>query len=83
MNVHAKNNLKKILLDQINTNSNTLVLNDMLLGQDGANLVAEFIPQFHHNLEHLEIKGSNIDSEGFEVICVALLNCPHIKSIIL
>ena len=52
-----------------------------ILGYDGAETVAELIPQYHPGLCHLEIKGNNIDSDGFEVIFAALANCPNLKSI--
>jgi hypothetical protein len=30
---------------------------------------------------HLEIKGNNIDSEGFEMLFMALMNCSNLVTI--
>ena len=56
-------------------------MNDLILGFEGAQTVAELIPQYHPGLCHIELKGNNIDSEGFEVLFAALANSPNLKSI--
>jgi hypothetical protein len=79
MNVHKRQSVQKVVIDQ--AGRDRLILNDLILGFEGAQTVAELIPQYHPGLSHLEIKGNNIDSEGFEVLFAALSNCPNLKSI--
>lgn len=57
------------------------MLNDLIIGRDGAEALAQLIPQYHPNLLHLEIKGNNIDSEGFEMVFMALMHCPGLLTI--
>ena len=79
MNIQKRQSVQKLVIDQ--AGRERLILNDLILGYDGAETVAELIPQYHPGLCHLEIKGNNIDSDGFEVIFAALANCPNLKSI--
>jgi hypothetical protein len=62
MNVYKKQNIQKLIIDQAGTER--LILNDLILGRDGAEVLAQLVPQYHANLLHLEIKGNNIDSDG-------------------
>jgi hypothetical protein len=60
MNIYKKQNIQKLIVDQAGTER--LILNDLILGRDGAETISQLIPQYHNNLLHLEIKGNNIDS---------------------
>lgn len=79
MNIQKRQSIQKLVIDQ--AGRDRLILNDLILGFDGAQTVAELIPQYHPGLCHLEVKGNNIDADGFEVLFAALVNCPNLKSI--
>ena len=79
MNVYKRQSIQKVIVDQ--AGSERLVLNDLILGREGAETLAQLIPEYHSNLMHLEIKGNNIDSEGLEMVFMALMNCPNLATI--
>ena len=51
MNIHKRQSIQKLVVEQVN--SERLILNDLILGSEGAELVAQLIPQYHPNLIHL------------------------------
>ena len=63
MNIYKRQNIQKLIVDQ--AGKERLILNDLIIGRDGAEVLSQLIPQYHPNLLHLEIKGNNIDSDGF------------------
>jgi hypothetical protein len=63
MALFKRQSIQKLIVDQ--AGSERLILNDLIIGKDGAEALSQLIPQYHINLIHLEIKGNNIDSEGF------------------
>jgi Ran GTPase-activating protein (RanGAP) involved in mRNA processing and transport len=79
MALFKRQSIQKLIIDQ--AGSERLVLNDLIIGREGAEALAQLIPQYHGNLLHLEIKGNNIDSEGFEAVCMALMHCPGLVSL--
>jgi Ran GTPase-activating protein (RanGAP) involved in mRNA processing and transport len=79
MALFKRQSIQKLIVDQ--AGSERLVLNDLIIGREGAEALAQLIPQYHPNLLHLEIKGNNIDSEGFEMVCMALMHCPGLLSL--
>lgn len=60
MNAHKKQTIEKLIADQ--SGSQLLDLNDIVLGYDGARVVAALVPQYHKNVRHIKINGNNIDS---------------------
>lgn len=80
MNIYKRQSIQKLIVDQ--AGSERLILNDLILGRDGAEALSQLIPQYHTGLLHLEIKGNNIDSEGFELIFSSLMHCPNLVSIL-
>lgn len=79
MNVYKKQSIQKLIVDQ--AGSERLILNDLILGRDGAEILAQLLPEYHTTLMHLEIKGNNIDGDGLEMVFMALMNCPKLVSI--
>lgn len=79
MNPHKRQTVEKMIVDQ--SGSETLDLNDIVLGYQGARIVGALLPQYHKNIRHIRINGNNIDSEGFEFIFTGLMHCPYLKSI--
>ena len=79
MALYKRQNIQKLIVDQ--SGSERLILNDLIIGKDGAYMLSQLLPHYHVNLLHLEIKGNNIDSEGFEMIFMALMHCPGLISI--
>ncbi len=79
MALFKRQSIQKLIVEQ--AGSERLVLNDLIIGRDGAEALAQLIPQYHPNLLHLEIKGNNIDSEGFEMVFMALMHCPGLLTI--
>lgn len=79
MNVYKKQSIQKLIVDQ--AGSERLILNDLILGRDGAEILAQLVPEYHTSLMHLEIKGNNIDGDGLEMVFMALMNCPKLVSI--
>ena len=63
MNAHKKQTTEKLVIEQ--SGSETLDLNDIVLGYEGARIVGALIPQYHKNIRHINLNGNNIDSEGF------------------
>jgi hypothetical protein len=57
----------------------TLQLNEQLLGDEGAFLLAELLPSLHPDLRVLEIVGNNITALGFQKLCGALIDCKRLK----
>ena len=51
MNVYKRQNIQKLIIDQ--AGSERLILNDLILGRDGAEILAQLIPEYHSNLMHL------------------------------
>lgn len=74
-----RQNIQKLIVEQ--AGNERLILNDLIIGRDGAEALAQLIPQYHPNLLRLEIKGNNIDADGFEMIFMALMHCPGLVSI--
>lgn len=60
MNPHKKQVLERQIVDQ--SGSQTLDLNDFVLGYDGARIVSSLLPEYHKNLRHIRLNGNNIDS---------------------
>lgn len=60
---YKRQNIQKLIIDQ--AGKDRLILNDLIIGRDGAEALSQLIPQYHANILHLEIKGNNIDSDGF------------------
>lgn len=60
MALFKRQSIQKIIVDQ--AGSERLILNDLIIGRDGAEALSQLIPQYHKNLLHIEIKGNNIDS---------------------
>lgn len=79
MNPYKRQSIQKLIIDQ--AGNDRLILNDLILGRDGAEALATLIPEYHTNLLHLEIKGNNIDAEGMEMVFMALTNCPNLVSL--
>lgn len=79
MNPYKRQSIQKLIIDQ--AGNDRLILNDLILGRDGAETLATLIPEYHTNLLHLELKGNNIDGEGMEMVLMALMNCPNLVSI--
>jgi hypothetical protein len=79
MNVYKKQSIQKLIVDQ--AGGERLILNDLILGRDGAEILAQLVPEYHTSLLHLEIKGNNIDGDGLEMVFMALMNCPKLVSI--
>ena len=51
MNVYKRQNIQKLIIDQAGTDR--LILNDLILGREGASTLAQLIPEYHTNLMHL------------------------------
>jgi hypothetical protein len=51
MNIHKRQGIQKLVVDQ--SGNDRLILNDLILGYDGAEVVAQLIPQYHNNIEHI------------------------------
>lgn len=79
MNQFKLQTLQKLIIDQ--SGQERLILNDLILGYEGARVVASMIPEYHAGIHHLEIKGNNLDGDAFEIIVSALLHCHYLKSI--
>lgn len=63
MNAHKRLTIENLIMNE--SGSETLDLNDIVLGYEGARIVAAMIPQYHQGLRHLRVNGNNIDGEGF------------------
>ena len=79
MTLYKRQSIQKLIVEQ--GGSDRLILNDLIIGRDGAEALAQLIPQYHTNLLHLETKGNNIDSDGFEMIFMALMHCPGLVTV--
>lgn len=51
MNPYKRQSIQKLIIDQ--TGNDRLILNDLILGRDGAETLAALIPEYHPNLLHL------------------------------
>ena len=51
MNLGKRQNIQKLIIDQAGTDR--LILNDLIFGRDGAEILAQLIPEYHLNLLHL------------------------------
>ena len=60
MQSHKLQSLKKLILDQ--SGGERLILNDLIFGFEGAQLLASMIPEYHTGIQHIEIKGNNLNS---------------------
>ena len=63
MNAHKRQSIENLIVNE--SGSETLDLNDIVLGYEGAKIIAALVPQYHQGIRHIRINGNNIDSEGF------------------
>lgn len=63
MNAHKRQTIENLIVNE--SGNDTLDLNDIVLGYEGARIVAAMVPQYHQAVRHVRLNGNNIDAEGF------------------
>jgi hypothetical protein len=51
MNIYKRQAVQKLVVDQ--AGSERLILNDLIFGRDGAEVVSQLLPQYHTALLHI------------------------------
>lgn len=51
MSLYKRQSIQKLIVDQ--AGNERLILNDLIIGRDGADVLSQLIPQYHTNLLHL------------------------------
>ncbi len=71
----------KDLLDSKKFDEN-LVLNDMLIGDEGCHAITEFLKDYS-DFQLIELKGNNISPRGLEILSEGIINCKYLEGLIL
>ena len=59
MNAHKRQTIENLIVKE--SGNETLDLNDLVLGYEGARIVGAMIPQYHQGIRHIRVNGNNID----------------------